>query len=90
MDHTAFSWDEDKSAACAAERGFDFIYAARLFQGPVAERVDDRRDYGETRIQAIGHIEGLLYVVVYTMRGETTQIISARRAHEKEWERWPK
>jgi uncharacterized DUF497 family protein len=42
------------------------------------------------RIQAIGHIEGRLYVVVYTMRGETAHIISAGRAHEKEWERWPK
>ena len=33
-------------------------------------------------------IEGLLYVVVYTLRGETTHVISARRAHQKEWERW--
>jgi hypothetical protein len=90
LDHTAFSWDEAKSAHCAATRGFDFIFAARLFQGPVLERLDDRRDYGEARVQAIGRIDGLLYVVVYTMRGETTHIISARRAHQKEWERWLK
>jgi uncharacterized DUF497 family protein len=26
-----FEWDESKSDACYAERGFDFAYAARAF-----------------------------------------------------------
>jgi uncharacterized DUF497 family protein len=90
MDHMAFSWDEAKSDACCADRGFDFAFATRLFKGAVLERTDGRYDYGEPRVQAIGRIEGLLYVVVYTMRGETTHIISARRAHEREWQRWLK
>jgi len=90
MDDKAFSWGQAKSAACAAERGFEFAYAVRLFEGPVLERIDARFDYGETRIQAIGHIEGLLYVVIYTQRRATKHIVSARRAHEREWERWPK
>ena len=84
----AFSWDSRKSDLCQQQRGFDFYYAALLFSGPVLERIDCRKDYGEPRLQAIGHIDGLLYVVVYTMRGEWTHIISARRAHRKEWERW--
>jgi hypothetical protein len=90
MDHAGFSWDEAKSETCYAERGFDFAFAARLFDGPVLVRIDGRHDHGETRFQAIGRIEGLLYVVVYAPRGETTHIISARRAHQKEWERWLK
>lgn len=90
MHHTEFSWDDTKSGACAVERGFDFVYAARLFDGPVLERIDTRHDYRETRVQAIGRIEGRLYVVIYTMRGDTTHIISARRAHQKEWDRWLK
>jgi uncharacterized DUF497 family protein len=88
--HTEFGWDDGKSKACAVERGFDFIYAARLFDGSVLECIDARRDYGEVRIRAIGRIEGRLYVVIYTMRGKTTHIISARRAHQKEWGRWLK
>jgi len=88
MHHTEFGWDETKSTACAVERGFDFTYASRLFDGPVLERVDARQNYREMRIQAIGRIEGRLFVVVYTTRGDTTHIISARRAHQKEWDRW--
>ncbi|GJE35527.1 hypothetical protein LDDCCGHA_5745 [Methylobacterium oxalidis] len=70
------------------ERGFGFAYAVRVLAGPVLERVDGRRDYGEVRIQALGEIDGLLYVIVFTDRevdGRRLRwIISARRAHEKE------
>lgn len=59
-----FGWDEAKSAACEAERGFNFQFASRVFAGEALEREDSRRDYGELRIQAIGHIGGLLFVVV--------------------------
>lgn len=83
-----FAWDRAKSDRCFAERGFDFQYASRLFKGPVLERQDSRRDYGETRIQAIGSIGGRLFFVVYTQRGETKRILSARRAHRKELEQW--
>jgi uncharacterized DUF497 family protein len=83
-----FTWDDPKSERCYKERGFDFAHAARLFEGVVVERIDARQNYGEIRVQAIGHIDGLLYVVVYTLRFGAIHIISARRAHQKEWERW--
>jgi uncharacterized DUF497 family protein len=83
-----FEWDEAKSQACAASRGFDFDYATRLWQGPVLEREDTRKDYGEIRIQALGSIDGLHFVVVYTWRGKCRHIISARRAHSKEVVKW--
>ena len=86
--HHAFDWHDEKSAACLSARGFDFIYAARIFLGDVIEREDTRKDYGETRIQAVGMIEGCRYMVVYTHRGDVTWIISARRMHEKEWKKW--
>lgn len=85
-----FSWDTRKSDACFTQRGFDFALASRLFEGPWFERMDRRRDYGEARIQAIGRIEGRLFVVVYTQRGPVKHIISARRAHEEEFEKWLK
>jgi uncharacterized DUF497 family protein len=86
----AFEWDESKSQACAVSRGFDFAYATRLWEGRVQEREDARQDYGEVRVQALGRIDGLYFVVVYTWRGKLRHIISARRAHSKEVAKWSK
>lgn len=88
-----FAWHDEKSDACQAERGFGFDYAARLFDGSFSERIDDRQDYGEVRIQALGTIDGLTYVVVYNDRiddhGQPVRwIISARRARAKEVRKW--
>jgi uncharacterized protein len=49
-----FEWDEAKSRRTLSERGFGFDYATRIFSGLTLEKQDDRRDYGETRMQAIG------------------------------------
>lgn len=88
-----FDWHRAKSEACRRDRGFDFAYAARVFAGPVLEQVDDRRDYGEVRMRALGEIDGSLYVVVFTDRFDADDapvrwIISARRAHQKERQKW--
>ncbi len=84
----SFQWDLGKSERCFAARGFSFAYAVQIWLGPVFERVDDRKDYGEARIQALGRIGGQYFVVVYTWRGVRRHIISARRAHEKEAVKW--
>lgn len=60
-------FDPPKSEKNERERGFSFIFAARIFLGDVWERVDRRRDYGEERIEAFGYIEGSAYIVVYTI-----------------------
>ena len=46
-DGRLFSWDERKSAANLAERGFDFEFASLVFAGPTLEREDTRQDYTE-------------------------------------------
>ena len=63
---------------------FDFEFGTALFDNPVAEKVDDRRDCGELRIVAIGMIGDDYFTVVYTPRGEKRRIISVRRAKRKE------
>jgi len=40
-----FEWDEDKRQAVLEERGLDLLYAARIFNGFVAVRIDIRHDY---------------------------------------------
>ncbi len=64
--------------------------ASEIFDQPVLQIVDSRRDYGEQRIRAIGQTtDGRLLAVVYTDRGNTRWIISARPASRKERQLWP-
>ncbi|WP_341237973.1 BrnT family toxin [uncultured Limnobacter sp.] len=80
-----FEWDDKKNEACFQQRGFDFAYVAHAFFDPdrlVQE--DDRLNYGESRYQLMGEIEGRLFVVVYTYRGDFVRIISARKANQRE------
>ena len=86
----AFEWDARKNAVNLAKHGIDFAGASRMFEGPVLERLDDRKDYGETRIAAVGVVEGRELFVVYTMRGENRRIISARKANRHEREAYRK
>ena len=83
-----FEWDDTKSHRTFRERGFGFDYAARIFMGATLERADDRRDYGERRIQAIGRASSDILFVVYTDRGDIRHIISARPANRKERRLW--
>ncbi len=83
-----FEWDSDKNAANIEKHGIDFEEARRIFDSPIRRKVDDRRDYGETRFSAIGVVEGLELHVIYTMRGEVCRIISARRARRDEREEY--
>ena len=83
-----FEWDEAKSQRTLFERGFGFDYAVRIFADLTLESRDDRRDYGEIRMQAIGRINNDILFVVYTDRGDVRHIISARRASKKERRLW--
>lgn len=85
---TEFEWDEAKSEATQVRRGFGFRFATLIFDGRVVEEPDERRDYGELRMRAIGEVEGQILTVVYTDRGEIRRIISARRANRKERATW--
>ena len=77
-------FDEEKSERNLMERGFNFEYAARIFEGRVVEWDSFRND--EHRIKATGQIEGLFYTVIYTWRNGQRRIISARRARRQEIE----
>ncbi len=87
-----FEWDERKRASNLAKHEIDFVDAVSIFDGPVLEVADDRRDYGEQRIIALGRTSaGRFSVVIYTWRGGATlgrrrRIISARKAGADEIE----
>jgi uncharacterized DUF497 family protein len=83
-----FTWDPAKSEANLRERGFDFAFATLVFERPTLERIDDRHDYGELRVIAIGIADGIPLTVVFTDRVEggdvLRRIISARVSNRRE------
>ena len=71
------------------ERGFDFAFVIPAFTDPRRVVVDDlRREYGELRFRLYGHVEGRLFVVVFTVRDGAHRIISARKANIRERSRY--
>ncbi len=82
------SFDPVKCDLALRHRGLDFARAGEVFEGRTATIVDDRFDYGETRLITAGRLDGRLVVVVWTQRGEARHIISMRHAHAKEEEIW--
>ncbi len=83
-----YFWEESKNRRNVLLHGIAFEDAVRIFEGPTIERIDDRFEYGEVRIYAIGVVSGLEVTVVYTDRGEDERrIISAWRSepHERRY-----
>lgn len=80
----AISYDPAKREQTLVERGLDFADAEQVFAGPQYEFADKRNDYGETRISTVGFLEERMVVVVWTQRNEDRQIISMRKANDRE------
>src|SRR5437762_13099207 len=83
LDHIrAIEWNEDKAAINCRKHGIDFDEAVGALYGPVLLNRSDRNN--EERWHAIGETEGRVIAVVFTWRGDTLRIISARRARKYE------
>ena len=68
-----YEWDEAKNQANIRKHGIDFRDAVRVFDKPTLDRLDDRADYGEIRVNSIGDLGGLVVVnVTHTDREEHT------------------
>ena len=84
-----FEWDENKSDVGFAERGFDFAYVTRAFVDPNRFiKKATRWNYGEERYQLFGAIDQRVFFVAYTPRGSTIRIMSARKANQREINRY--
>ena len=79
-------FDPAKDKINRAKRGV-FLTAATGFDWDTAlEREDDRFDHGEARFVAIGQIDGLLHVMVFTegFDDDAVRVISLRHAEKHE------
>ena len=80
-----FEWDDAKATINLARHGVDFQDAIQAFLDPFRLEVEDTRfEYGELRYRMLGDVHGVLLAVVFTERGETTRLISARVATPNE------
>jgi uncharacterized DUF497 family protein len=75
-------WNEEKAASNRRKHSVDFDEAIEVFYGTSLLRRSDRN--AEERWLAIGESEGRVITVVFTWRGDTLRIISARRARRNE------
>ncbi|MCP9840702.1 BrnT family toxin [Synechococcus sp. J7-Johnson] len=82
------SFDPAKRLRTLEQRDLDFLDAESVFDGPVIEIPDRRRDYGEIRIVCVGLLQGRAVIVVYTERNGIRHIISMRKANEREQRRF--
>lgn len=81
------TFDPAKDAANLAKHGMPLSAAVEMDMGAALVRVDDRANYGETRYEAIGPLNGRLCVLVFTVREQTIRVISLRKANSREVKR---
>lgn len=80
-----FEWDRAKASTNAKKHGITFADASVALRDPdVVEDLDIEQNYGEDRMIAYAKLDGQILVIIYTMRGDITRIISARRAEKHE------
>jgi uncharacterized DUF497 family protein len=79
-------YDPEKDRLNQVKHGISFARAVELEL--VAYVEDDR--YAEPRVRLYGYIDELPYCAAGTERGTKLRIISLRRAHAKEFQRYVK
>lgn len=79
-----FEWDENKNQRNIVERGIDFKDAIDVYNRPTLQRKDTRKPYPEERVIVYGETNGVLLVLVHTIRDDRCRIISARQANHNE------
>jgi uncharacterized protein len=81
-----FEWDITKSEENLKKHGITFAEAEKAFEDfyAVEEFDKEHSTTEELRYKMLAMAESKILVVVYTMRGETFRIISAREAENYE------
>jgi uncharacterized DUF497 family protein len=81
-------FDLEKDASHREKHGVPLALGAIVLENRIGEIVDDRRDYGEVRINAFGLVANRLFVRTHTIRGATYRLISVRKASRQEQRTW--
>jgi uncharacterized DUF497 family protein len=85
MNDGRFRWDSEEAAENVRKHGVAFEKAIEVFRDLFAiERIDERENYGQERVNPVGIHEGAILHVTYTERGDHIRIIPARQAEKLE------
>ena len=84
------TYDPAKREWTLRERGLDFEDAEEVFAELTIDISDLRRDYGEPRINSVGHLRGRMVIVCWTPRRNGRHVISMRKANDREKARYGK
>lgn len=78
------TYDINKNNRNIAERELSFDRVAEFDFESALYAVDDRHEYGETRIVAIGYLESRLHVLCFVETAKGVRVISFRKANSRE------
>jgi uncharacterized DUF497 family protein len=82
------TYDSTKNESNTEKHGVSLAAAADFEWNEALVWTDERKNYGEDRLCAIGYIGNRLFYVVYVDRGEARRIISLRKANSREVKRY--
>jgi hypothetical protein len=81
-------FDPAKNERNIRERGLSFEEAAAFDFETALIEMDGRHDYSEARLTAIGKLDDIPHVLIFTMRGDVLRVISFRKANKREVRRY--
>jgi len=77
-------FDAQKNRANKDKHGLSLEFATELDWENALVWIDERREYGESRMIALAPSTGTLYYVAFVDRDDIRRIISLRRANRRE------
>ena len=84
-----FDFDPAKARSNLRKHGVSFAHAEQALRDDMAVTVEDPDAFGEQRFVTLGmDALGRVLVVIHTLRGERTRVISARKASRGETEQY--
>lgn len=84
MNKNKFEWDPNKQKINIEKHGIDFVDVAAIFNDINRIETTVMNESGEERYITIGTVNNIILLVVYTLRGNSIRLISARRASKNE------
>lgn len=83
-----FDFDPEKDESNRVKHGLSLSEFSGFDPGTDLTIPDERHDFGEPRYRSFGRIYGIGYMIAFTLREGRIRLISFRRAHEKEMQRY--
>ena len=84
------TFDRAKNARNIRDRGLSFERAVDFDFETAIVTIDERHEYGETRIVAVGYMDGRLHVLCFVETNAGIRVVSFRKANLREVNKYGK